>query len=258
MIEVLRRQFRRIRRLFRFAVVILRARAAFRRLERSSRVMPYTRVRLLQQWCRDSLAALDVQVEVEDEPPRAGLFVSNHLSYLDILVCSSALPCAFVSKAEVARWPFIGRLAEYGGTIFVQREMRSASLQANQQIAEYLKSGIAVALFPEGTTTDGSRVLRFHSSMLQPAIDAGVPVTSCAIRYEVSDGTERDVAWWGDMTLLPHVWKLLGKPTITATIAFGEPLKPSLNRKVLSDAARQRVIELRSRLIDCRSLEEQL
>ena len=201
MIEFFRRPIRRFRRIFRFAVVILRAPAEFRRVEAQGPVSAESRVRLLQRWCRKSLAALEVQVFVEGMAPTKGLLTSNHLSYFDILAYSSATRCAFVSKAEVADWPFVGRLAAYGGTIFVQRQVRKASRTANQQIAAYLRSGVAVVLFPEGTTTDGSHVLRFHSSMVQPAIDAEAMVIPCAVRYEVSGGTEKDVAWWGDMTL---------------------------------------------------------
>jgi 1-acyl-sn-glycerol-3-phosphate acyltransferase len=249
MIEFFRRQFRSLRRISRFATVLVRAHAEFRRLASAGPVGMETRVRLLQGWCRKSLAALEIKVEVEGMVPSQGLLVSNHLSYVDILACSSVTACAFVSKAEVASWPVVGRLAEYGGTIFVQRDVRSASRTVNQQIASYLRASIPLVLFPEGTTTDGSQVLRFHSSMVQPAIDAGVPVTPCAVRYQVSGGTEKDVAWWGVMTLLPHAWKLLGKQTITVTIAFGEPLTKSVTRKLLSDAARQSVIELRARLV---------
>lgn len=246
MIEFFRRQSRRLRRLYRFASVLLRGRAEFKRLERSGPVPVVTRVQLLQGWCRSSLTAFDIQVIVEGMPPTAGLLASNHLSYLDILVYSSILPCAFVSKAEVSRWPVFGQFADDGGTIFVQREDRAALRSANQQVVEYLNDGLAVALFPEGTTTDGSHVLRFHSSMLQPALDAAVPVVPCAISYEVSDGIEKDVAWWGDMTLGPHAWKLLGKRKIRAKVVFGEPLTASASRKALGDTAREHVVALRT------------
>jgi 1-acyl-sn-glycerol-3-phosphate acyltransferase len=249
MIETLPRELRKIGRISSFLAVLLRAKAEFRRVAAKGPVPIDARVRLLQGWCRQSLEALGVQVAVEGRVPTSGLLLSNHLSYLDILACSSATPCAFVSKAEVQGWPIIGDLAEYGGTIFVQREVRSASRTANQQITEYLRSGIAVVLFPEGTTTNGSHILRFHSSMVQPAIDAEAKVTPCAVRYRVSTGKEIDVAWWGDMTLFPHAWKLLGNETITATVAFGERLSPSANRKLLSDAARQSVIALRTKLV---------
>ena len=246
MIESFRRQSRRLRRLYRFAAVLLRGRANFRRLQRSGQVSVEQRVRLLQGWCRGSLDAFDVQVTVAGNPSTPCLLASNHLSYLDILVYSSILPSAFVSKAEVGRWPFFGQFAKDGGTIFVQREDRAALRSANQQVVNYLRSGIAVMLFPEGTTTDGSHVLRFHSSMLQPAIDAAVPVVPCAISYEVSEGTERDVAWWRDMTLGPHVWMLLGKKAIRAKVVFGQPISALESRKALSDTARGQVMALRT------------
>ena len=246
MIEFLRRQSRRGRRVYRFFAGLLRGSAKFLRLQSSGPVPPETRVRLLQDWCRDSLAALEVKVTVDGIPPTSGLLISNHLSYLDILVYSSVLSCGFVSKAEVGRWPFFGQFAKYGGSIFVEREDRAALRDANHQVVEYLKRGIAVVLFPEGTTTDGSQILRFHSSMLQPAIYAGVPVTPCAISYELSDGDEQEVAWWGDMTLAPHFLKLAGKRMIRATVAFGDPLSVSEGRKALSDTARERVVALRA------------
>ncbi len=183
---------------------------------------------------------------VEGSPPSNGLLASNHLSYLDILVYCSVLPCAFVSKAEVRRWPFFGDFAEYSGTIFVPREDRVALREANQRVADYLKSGIAVVLFPEGTTTDGSQVLRFHSSMLQPAIDAAVPVTPCAISYALGDGTESEVAWWGDMKLAPQFLNLTGKRNIRAKVVFGETLDVHDSRKALSDTAREQVVALRA------------
>jgi 1-acyl-sn-glycerol-3-phosphate acyltransferase len=246
--EFFHRQFRRIRRLGRFAMVLLRARGQFARIEGSEPVLTFARVGVLHETCRRSLAALDIQVEVEGTPPTSGLLVSNHLSYLDILIYSSVVPCAFVSKAEVGHWPVIGQYAINGGTIFVERGQLSSSRHGNQAIVEYLKAGVPVVLFPEGTTSDGAKVLRFHSSMLQPAIDAGVTVTPCAVQYEVSDGTERDVAWWGEMTLAPHVLKLTGRRSVRAKVSFGEPLTPTRSRKALSDEARVRVVELRSNL----------
>ena len=248
MIELFRGQFRKVRRLYRFAMVLLRARHEFARAERSGAAPPSARAAILRQTCQQSLAALDIEVEVEGAPPTYGLLVSNHLSYLDILVYSSLLPCAFVSKTEIGRWPVFGQYAISGGTIFVQRERLSSSRRANQQIVQYLKDGVPVVLFPEGTTTDGSQVLRFHSSMLQTAIDAGVAVTPCAVRYEVSEGTEIDVAWWGEMTLAPHVLKLLARRWVRAKACFGEPLTPMRSRKALSDEARARVVALREKL----------
>lgn len=246
MIELFRRQFRKLRRFCCLAVVMLKATVEIRRLERSGPVSTPERVRILQRWSKDALAAIEVQVNVRGTAPAVGLLVSNHLSYLDILVYSSILPCAFVSKAEVEGWPFFGKYAGFSATIFVQRDVRSSSHSAAQKIAEYLQSEVAVVLFPEGTTSDGSQVQRFHSSMLQPAIDAGVPVVPCAVSYEGSDAGEKEVAWWGDMTLIPHFLNLLGKKEIRAKVVFGEPLHASEGRKALGDEARARVVALRA------------
>src|SRR5579871_1459725 len=169
----------------------------------------------LHHSCAQALHALNVQLQIEGPLPAEGLVVSNHLSYLDILVYSAVLPCVFVSKAEVERWPVIGRYARWSGSVFVRRHDRGDAARANVSVEDALHEGVPVMLFPEGTTTAGRRVLRFHSTMLQPAIDAAAPVTPCAIDYELDDGDPaREICWWGDMTLLPHMWNLLGKRVI--------------------------------------------
>ncbi len=113
-------------------------------------------------------------------------------------------------------------------------------------VAESLQSGVPIVLFPEGTTTDGKSVLPFHSTMLQPAIDAGSQITPCCVSYELDDGVvEREICWWGDMPLLPHALNLLGKKTIRATVAFGEPVIATGERKQLAQAMRLEVLRLR-------------
>jgi len=173
------------------------------------------------------------------------MLVSNHLSYLDILAFSAALPCVFVSKAEVQRWPIFGRYARWAGTVFVRRRDRADAARANVSVTESLQNGVPIVLFPEGTTTDGKRVLRFHSTMLQPAIEAGALLTPCVILYELEDGdASQEVCWWGDMPLLSHFWNLLGKKLIRGRIAFGEPMPASGDRKELSHILHQQVVKL--------------
>src|SRR5271167_2887770 len=199
----------------------------------------------LHESCRRGLAAINVQLSTTRQLPSSGMIVSNHLSYLDILALSAALPCVFVSKAEVERWVIFGRYARWAGTVFVHRHDRADAARANVSVAESLENGVPVVLFPEGTTTDGHRVLRFHSTMLQPAIDAAALIAPCAITYELDDGDMgREVCWWGDMTLLPHVWNLLGKEVIRARIVFGEPMLASGDRKQLSHVLHDRVAQL--------------
>jgi len=200
----------------------------------------------LHQISMRALRALDIGLETEGERPTIGLVVSNHLSYLDIIVYSAALPCVFVSKAEVEQWPVFGRYARWAGSVFVRRHDRSDAARANASVADTLREGVPVLLFPEGTTTDGQHLLRFHSTMLQPAIDVGAAVTPASIRYELAEsGTTSEVAWWGAMPLLPHMWRLLGLDGLRAHVVFGEPTAPLSDRKQFSAVLHERVMALR-------------
>jgi 1-acyl-sn-glycerol-3-phosphate acyltransferase len=242
--QLLGKQLRRIRRLTAFSA------ASFYGLWRH-RYLPDNPSRMecaewLQETCARGLRSIDVQVSIEGQPPERGLVVSNHLSYLDILSYSAAFPCVFVSKADVEEWPIFGRYTRWSGSVFVRRHDRGDAARANTSVGEILKDGVPVVLFPEGTTTDGSRVLRFHSTMLQPAVDTGTPITPCAIDYELSDGdVGREVAWWGDMPLLPHVLNLLGKKSIRVRITFGKSIAATGDRKALSHVLHNAVLRLR-------------
>jgi 1-acyl-sn-glycerol-3-phosphate acyltransferase len=213
--------------------------AAFRGLWRHRTLPANASRRQCAEWlhetCIRGLRAIHVQREVHGTPPTHGMIVSNHLSYLDILCYSAAVPCVFVSKADVEEWPIFGRYARWSGSVFVRRHDRGDAARANVNVSESLSDGVPIVLFPEGMTTDGHRVLRFHSTMLQPAIDVAAPITTCAIRYELDDGDPgREASWWGDMSLLPHFWNLVGKKSIRASIVFGEPLIATGDRKQLS------------------------
>jgi 1-acyl-sn-glycerol-3-phosphate acyltransferase len=195
--------------------------------------------------CITGLNAIDLRLTIHGTPPKSGLIVSNHLSYLDILCYSAAAPCIFVSKAEIEDWHIFGRYARWAGSVFVRRHDRNDVARANASVSDSIEGAVPVVLFPEGMTTDGHRVLRFHSTMLQPAIDVGAPVTPCAIRYELDNGDPaNEVAWWGDAPLLPHVWNLFGKKSIRAQIAFGESVVASGDRKQLGHLLHDRVAGL--------------
>ncbi|HUA93796.1 MAG TPA: lysophospholipid acyltransferase family protein [Terracidiphilus sp.] len=182
------------------------------------------RARWLQSAARSVLASLGIRYSVEGQPPESGLVVSNHLSYLDIVLYSAAMPCFFVSKVEVKQWPYFGKAARAGGTIFLDRSSHASATAAAAQIAERLTLRVPVLLFPEGTSTDGSSVLRFHARLIQPATQAGAPVTAAAIRYVLeSNVAERELCWYGDAPFLSHLWKVLGAAGFTARIHFGEP-----------------------------------
>ena len=196
---------------------------------------------------------MGVRHKVTGKLPQQGLLVSNHLSYLDILIYGSIVPCFFVSKAEISRWPFFGWMSKAGGTIYVDRLGRANIARSGgarvggviQEIAARLNLPVMVLFFPEGTSTDGSRLLNFRSRLFTPAVDEGAPVTAAAIRYVADDGTpEREFCWFGDDEFLPHLLKALGGPGFTAEVQFGEP-KVYNDRRAAAAATQAEVQSIR-------------
>lgn len=181
------------------------------------------------QWMNFSgrlvLAAMGVRYRVEGPlPVGATLIVSNHLSYLDIVIASAAVPCAFVAKQEIGGWPVFGTLSKLGGSIFLDRASRASAWEAADRMAERLAEGVPVLFFPEGTSTDGRDVTRFHSTLFAPAVERALPVTPAAIFYEPhGDLQERDVCWFGDASFLPHLLRVLGIAGFSAVVRFGTP-----------------------------------
>jgi 1-acyl-sn-glycerol-3-phosphate acyltransferase len=185
---------------------------------------PERRARWLQACCRAVVSVLGVEVRFQGLPPARGLLVSNHLSYLDVAVYASILPCVFVSRNDVATWPYFGAAARAAGTIFLNRASHASTLEAGAVMRARLAGHVPVLLFPEGTSTDGARVLRFHSSLFEPAVAAGASVTAAAIRYSPANGIpESELCWFGDADFLPHLWKLLSMPGISAEVHFNPP-----------------------------------
>ncbi len=178
----------------------------------------------LQGSARAILKALDIGSQIEGQPPTCGLVVSNHLSYLDIIIISATMPCFFVAKMEIDGWPFFGKAARSGGTIFLDRSSQASAMTVAEQMTERLKLPVPVLLFPEGTSTDGAQVLRFHSRLIDPATATGAPVTAAAIRYVIEgDVEERELCWYGDEEFITHLWKVLGVTGFSAQLRFGEP-----------------------------------
>jgi len=178
----------------------------------------------LQESARSVLKSINIRYEVEGEPPTCGLVVANHLSYLDILIISAAMPCFFVAKHEIRSWPFFGKVARSGGTIFLDRQSRASSIEVAGVIEERLELPVPVLLFPEGTSTDGAQVLRFHPRLIDPATKVGAPITAAAIRYIIDSGIEeRELCWYDDELFVTHVWRVLGVKGFWAQLKFGEP-----------------------------------
>lgn len=200
------------------------------------------------QWCsRRTLRVFSVPTEARGALPPAGLLVSNHLSYLDILVLVSLTPAVFVSKSEVKNWPVFGWFARLAGTLFVDRTRRSDVTRMNAQIEQSLTTGNVVVLFPEGTSWNGQEVLPFKSSLLEPIVGSGFPLTAGGIQYSIADGSVADdVCYWGDMTFFPHFLKLMTKRQIRARVTFAPIPLPASNRKDLALQLHAAVAQLAS------------
>jgi lyso-ornithine lipid O-acyltransferase len=201
-------------------------------LQSPSNVPARHRAEWLHRWCKKGLPRLGIEISREGLPPASGLLVSNHLSYLDILVFSAISPCVFVSKHEVAGWPLFGWMSHMAGTIFVDRSRRSQTAAAQDEIETRLAARLLVVLFPEATSSNGSTVLPFRSPLFEAAISAGAGISAAHISYAASSGRlETDVCYWGEMTLAPHVLKLFSIKRVTAHVCFGERAEHFTNRK---------------------------
>ena len=189
-------------------------------------------------WSRAILAVLGARVESRGTPPEAPFFlVTNHLSYVDVLVLASQVDAVFIAKSEVAGWPFIGGLCRSVGTLFVDRRAHRDLPRVIAAIDGTLAAGQGVVLFPEGTSTRGEEVARFHPSLLQVAARARYPVSYGSLHYATPvDATPAHLAvcWWGDMEFSGHFWRLLALPGFRVTLAFGNERIQDEDRKRLA------------------------
>ena len=180
----------------------------------------------IQAWAHALLAQLAIKLIVNGaRQPGPVLLVSNHISWLDIVVIHATGHCRFVSKADVQRWPVVGMLATGAGTLYIERESRRDALRVVHHMAERLQAGDVLAVFPEGTTGDGSTVLPFHANLLQAAISAQVSVQPMALHF-VNGATQAmsfDPCYIADDTLLQSVWRTLRAHDLQAIVNYGEP-----------------------------------
>jgi 1-acyl-sn-glycerol-3-phosphate acyltransferase len=191
-------------------------------------------------WWVGRVLGLRVVVKGENAQRAPVLVVSNHVSWLDIVVLGGLVPLSFVAKSEVSGWPIIGMLARLQRSIFVDRARRSTSADIARFIGHRLVAGDTVVLFAEGTTGDGNRVLPFRSSLLASVREAmsasgakGSPilVQPLSIVYSGLDGLplgradRPSVAWYGDMSLVSHLLRLLAIGPVDVTLRFGEPFE---------------------------------
>jgi lyso-ornithine lipid O-acyltransferase len=199
----------------------------------------------LQEACVRLLRVFNLEVRWSGAAPERGLLVCNHLSYLDILVIGAIAPARFVAKSEVKSWPVFGIFARLGGTLFVNRQSRMGSGRLSSQLRNALAEGGLIVLFPEGTSSNGETVLPFRPALFGAIAGTNHSVAAGLIRYWVQDGTvAEDVCYWGDMTLVPHLLKLLGKRGISAQLTFRAISEVPHDRKELARQVHSEVLRL--------------
>ncbi len=176
---------------------------------------------LKARWSRQLFQALGVRLRVSGTPIDAGLFVANHISWLDIYAINALAPAAFVAKDEVRHWPLIGWLSAKAETIFLERGSRSGAVRAKEHLVEQLRLRRRIGVFPEGTTSDGTGVQPFHGALFQAAIDAGVRVAPVVIRYTDAKGARSvAAAYAGDTSLWQCLRAIITSSGLTAHAAF--------------------------------------
>ena len=189
------------------------------------RVSPLRRARLTQRWSANLLRILNIRLDVLGARPLVDapnlIVVANHVSWLDIFVINAATPASFIAKSEIRDWPLAGWLVEKSGTIFIRRTQRSDTARINREIHAALAGGLTVGLFPEGTTTEGDRLLKFHSSLFEPAVTHAATLCPVAIRYVTPAGQYCIAATYaGDISFSESIKRIIGQRAITAEMTF--------------------------------------
>jgi 1-acyl-sn-glycerol-3-phosphate acyltransferase len=187
-------------------------------------------------WACACSRLMGIAITVNNEPPKAPfLLVSNHLSYVDILVLAAQADCTFIAKADVARWPFIGTLCRAMDIIFIDRRMKRRIPEVLQEIDHILQRGLGVVLFAEGTSTDGRSVLPFKTSLLEVAARNQMPVHFARIAYKSNEiQVEQSICWWGEMTFCDHLFRLLQTRSFQADLVYGSEPIVGDDRRVLA------------------------
>lgn len=185
-----------------------------------------TQLARMQAWSAGVFRCLGVKLVVRGLAPHLGpkLVVGNHVSWMDIMSINVVAPSRFVSKAEVAQWPIVGRMVTLAGTLYLERARRRDAMRVLGLLTQSLRDGHTAAVFPEGTTGDGHQLLHFHANLLQSAIDADVPVQPVAIRYSDADhAISPAAAFVGDTSVVESLWWIACADQLTVHVTVMPP-----------------------------------
>jgi 1-acyl-sn-glycerol-3-phosphate acyltransferase len=211
-------------------------------------VGPRRRDQLISYWARRLLTVLNIRVVIKGVPPNIDtqrtMFVANHISWIDIHALNSIRAVRFIAKAEIRRWLVFGWLAHKVNTLFIERSKRHDTGRIVEIASESLRAGDNLCFFPEGTTTDGSHIKPFKSSLLQAAINAGAQVWPLGIYYPGTDGKPNtQMAYYDDVTLLQSVKQVLAQVAPIVELHFFSPIDATgQERRALLALARQSIL----------------
>lgn len=204
----------------------------------------------IKAWALAVFDLIAIKLEVDGKPPECGpvLLAANHISWLDMVVLMASCPTRFVAKAEVRHWPLLGTLAAATGTLFVTRDSPRDAVRVVNQMAQLLKAGEVLTVFPEGTTSNGVHLLPFHANLFQAAILTGTPVQPVALQFvDVASGRPSLAACYINRdNLLQSIWRTVSAPPLCAVLRFGEPQQvQGRDRRTLAQEVRIGVASLR-------------
>jgi len=202
---------------------------------------------MVRLWARMVVKIFGIQLHLKGQSPHPPFFlVSNHLSYIDIILFFAQFNCIFVARADLKNWPILGLLAKSVDTLFINRYSKKDIPRVNALIDKAIHESDSIIVFAEGTSTKGSEVLPFKSSLLEFAAAKKFPVSYATIHYRTGAAdppAHLAVSWWGNMTFIPHFLELLKLSRIDATITFGAATVQGDDRKSLAQELWRRLDE---------------
>jgi 1-acyl-sn-glycerol-3-phosphate acyltransferase len=212
------------------------------------------RAEWLHRFAARAVPRMEVVVRQVGVFPDRGFVISNHLGYLDIVAFAALHRCVFVSKAELRTTPVLGWMTTMAGTVYVERGRWGSALKARAGMQAAADAGLPVVFFPEGTTSDGSGVLKFHNGLLAQAMASGQPITAAYVRFRLTQDNgpgvtvASHVAYWDDTPLFLHIFRMLALRGIEVEVRFADaPIAFSegpAQRKLAAIEAREAVMEV--------------
>lgn len=206
---------------------------------------------IILSWLHRSAEIIGIDIQVHGTAAKSPAFVvSNHISWLDIIIISSVLPVSFLSKAEIRNWPMIGTLAAKAGTLFIHRGSKNGAAEAVDLVKVKLTAGHSVASFPEAKTTDGTSVKVFHARLFAAAIDTKTPVQPVALRYpplkaQASTRINPIVPYVQGPNLVQHAFRIMCAKRTVAEVTLCQPIEiEDQLRKELAQSARNAIAQV--------------